>query len=83
MVTAVIVVANESIDLSCEIAGQIIMLQQNAVLECLMPAFDLARVRVESFSKIKAMFLPASLCCSVPAYFAALSSPASCSRTVT
>lgn len=35
---------------------------------------DAQRVRVEVFSKIKAMFLPFNLCCSIPAYLAALRS---------
>ena len=41
LVTApVVVVRDEYIDLSFEIAGQIIVLEQDAVLECLMPALD-------------------------------------------
>ena len=42
MVTPVIVVLNEARDLSFEIAGQVIVLEQNAVLEGLVPALDLA-----------------------------------------
>jgi hypothetical protein len=42
MVTAVIVVLDEARDLGFEITGQIIVLEQNAVLERLVPALDLA-----------------------------------------
>ena len=42
MVTAVIVVLDEARDLGFEIAGQVIVLEQNAVLEGLVPALDLA-----------------------------------------
>ncbi len=38
------------------------------------------RVRVESFSKISAMFLPVSFCSSRPSFFAALSSADRSSR---
>ena len=42
VVAAVIVMADERVDLRFEIAGQIVVLQQDAVLERLVPAFDLA-----------------------------------------
>ena len=42
VVSAMIVMADEGVDLSFEIAGQIIVLQQNAVLQGLMPTLDLA-----------------------------------------
>jgi hypothetical protein len=37
-----VVVLDEFADLGFQVAGQIIVLQQNAVLQRLMPAFDLA-----------------------------------------
>jgi len=42
VVAPVIVVIDKGADLTFEIAGQEVVLQQNAALECLMPAFDLA-----------------------------------------
>ena len=42
MVTPVIVVLDEARNLGFEITGQIIVLEQNLVLERLMPALDLA-----------------------------------------
>ena len=42
VVAAVIVVPDEASDLRFEITGQIVILEQDAVLECLMPALDLA-----------------------------------------
>ena len=42
MVTPVIVVLDEARDLGFEITGQIIVLEQNAVLERLVPTLDLA-----------------------------------------
>jgi hypothetical protein len=42
MVTLVIVVLDEARDLGFEIAGQVIVLEQNAVLERLVPALCLA-----------------------------------------
>ena len=42
MVTPVIVVLGEAPDLGFEITGQIIVFEQNAVLERLVPALDLA-----------------------------------------
>ena len=42
MVTPVIVVLDEARDLSFEITGQVVILEQNAVLERLVPALDLA-----------------------------------------
>ena len=41
MVTPVIVVLDEARDLGFEITGQVIVLEQNAVLERLVPALDL------------------------------------------
>ena len=40
VIAPVVVVRDERIDLSVEIAGQIIVLEQDAVLERLMPALD-------------------------------------------
>ena len=55
MVTPVIVVLDEGRDLGCEITGQIVVLEQNAVLERLVPAFDLALgVSVTSSARIVA-----------------------------
>ena len=42
VVTAVIVVLDESLDLSFEVARKIVVLQQDPVLQGLMPSFDLA-----------------------------------------
>ena len=42
VVTKVIVVGDEGIDLSLEVAGQIVVLEQDAVLWRLVPALDLA-----------------------------------------
>ena len=42
MIANVIVVLDEGADLSFEIAGQIIVVEQNAVLQSLVPALDLA-----------------------------------------
>jgi len=42
MVTLVIVMIDEGADLVFEIAGQIVVLQQDAVLQGLMPTLDLA-----------------------------------------
>ena len=42
MVTPVIVVLDEARDLGFEITRQVIVLEQNAVLERLVPALDLA-----------------------------------------
>ena len=42
MVAPVIVVLDEARDLGFEITGQVIVLEQNAVLERLVPALDLA-----------------------------------------
>ena len=42
MVAAVIVVLDEATDVGLEIAGQIVVLEQDAVFERLMPALDLA-----------------------------------------
>ena len=41
VIAAMIVVIDEGVDLGREVAGQIIVLQQDAVLERLMPALDL------------------------------------------
>src|SRR5260370_1548514 len=43
VVSQVIVVGDEGSDLGVEIAGQIVVLQKDAVLERLMPALDLAQ----------------------------------------
>src|SRR5262245_22739421 len=43
MVTPGVVVLDEARDLGFEITGQVIVLEQNAVLERLVPALDLAR----------------------------------------
>ena len=45
MITAMVVVVDERVDPGFEVAGQIIVFQQDAVLERLMPAFDLALSR--------------------------------------
>jgi len=42
VIALVIVVRDEGIDLCFEMAGQIVVLEQDAVLQGLMPAFDLA-----------------------------------------
>ena len=42
VVTLVVVMIDEGIDLSLEIAGQIVVLEQDAVLQRLVPALDLA-----------------------------------------
>ena len=42
VVTLVVVVIDEGVDLSLEIAGQIVVLEQDAVLQRLVPALDLA-----------------------------------------
>ena len=42
VVAQVVVVLDEGVDLGLEIAGQIVVLQQDAVLERLVPALDLA-----------------------------------------
>ena len=42
MVAAVIVVLDEAIDMGLEIAGQVVVLEQDAVLERLVPTLDLA-----------------------------------------
>ena len=42
MIALVVVVIYESRDLRLEVAGQEVVFQQDAVLEGLMPAFDLA-----------------------------------------
>ena len=42
MVTPVVVMIDEGADLVFEIAGQIVVLQQDAVLQGLMPTLDLA-----------------------------------------
>ena len=42
MVTPMIVMLDEARDLDFEITGQVIVLEQNAVLERLVPALDLA-----------------------------------------
>ena len=42
VVALVVVMIDEGADLVFEIAGQVVILQQNPVLQRLMPAFDLA-----------------------------------------
>ena len=42
VVAQVIVVGDEGIDLGLEVAGQVIVFEQNAVLQRLVPALDLA-----------------------------------------
>ena len=42
VVSQMVVVGDEVADLGLEIAGQIVILEQNAVLESLVPALDLA-----------------------------------------
>jgi len=42
MVSRMVVVRHEGCDLAFEIAGQVVMLEQDAVLERLMPALDFA-----------------------------------------
>ena len=42
VVAVVIVVIDEGVDLGLEIAGEVVILEQGAVLERLMPALDLA-----------------------------------------
>ncbi len=42
MVSAVIVVFNEAVDVCFEVSGQVVVLKQDAVLQGLMPALDLA-----------------------------------------
>jgi len=42
MISQVIVIGDEGLDLGFEIARQIIVFEQDPVLECLMPALDLA-----------------------------------------
>ena len=44
MVALVVVMPHKGRDVSLEIAGQEVILQQCAVLECLMPSLDLAPV---------------------------------------
>ena len=47
VIATMVVVIDECVDLGLEVAGQIIVLKQDAVLERLMPALDLAvRLRV-------------------------------------
>ena len=42
VIAGMVVMSHESRDLTIEIAGQVIVLEQDAVLERLMPALDLA-----------------------------------------
>lgn len=42
VVTLMIVVIDEGLDLGFEVSRQEVIFQQDAVLECLMPAFDFA-----------------------------------------
>lgn len=40
MIAGIVIVIDEGIDLAFEIAGQIVVVEQNAVLQGLVPAFD-------------------------------------------
>ena len=42
VIASMVVVLDEGRDLAFEIAGWVVMLKQDSVLECLMPALDLA-----------------------------------------
>ena len=42
VISLVVVMTDERIDLRFQVAGQIIVFQQNAVFECLMPTLNLA-----------------------------------------
>ena len=42
MVAMVVVVPDEGVDLAFEVAGQVVVLEQDAVLQGLVPALDLA-----------------------------------------
>jgi hypothetical protein len=42
VISQVIVIGDEGLDLGFEVAGQVVVLQQDAVFERLMPALDLA-----------------------------------------
>ena len=42
VITAVVVAIDEGADAGLEVAWQVVVLQQDAVLQCLMPALDLA-----------------------------------------
>ena len=44
MIAVIVVVLDEGGDLAFEIAGQVVVFKQDAILECLMPALDLALV---------------------------------------
>ena len=48
VVSSVVVVLDEGVDLLPEIAGQIVVLQQHAVLHGLVPALDLLQVSTRS-----------------------------------
>ena len=50
VVAAVIVVADEVVDLGFAVARQIVVLQQDAILERLVPAFDLALGQPEKWA---------------------------------
>ena len=42
VVTVIVVVIDEGADLPFQVAGQVVVFEQNPVLHCLMPALDLA-----------------------------------------
>ena len=53
VVSQMVVVGDELADLSLEVTGQIVVLEQDAVLQRLVPAFDLALcLRMEGLSLI-------------------------------
>jgi hypothetical protein len=56
VIAAMVVVIDERVDLGLEVAGQIIVLKQDAVLECLMPALDAGR-RVFSLNSSAAFMM--------------------------
>ena len=49
VISQVIVVADEVSNLLFEIAGQIVVLKQDAILECLMPSLDLCPVSADAW----------------------------------
>src|SRR5436305_11440348 len=60
MVSQVIVVSDELVDPGFEIAGEVVVLQQDAVLQGLVPALDLAlslRMQRRATDMIKALIL--------------------------
>ena len=59
MVAGVIVVLDEGADLGLEIAGQVVVFEQDAVLERLVPALDLA-LRLGMVRRARTCFMPLS-----------------------